>query len=571
MLGEGGLSFEIGFRNIGGGIGQEPEQLRSENTPQREEVQPEIPTQPEISPPQNLPPDYQEPDEQREDEQRETEKSLTELANEVISQLKEALPAAEIKPLPPAAIFLADAFLKLFKRSSESEAPNTPVRDSKAKSKKEKPEREEGVYLPTNLRRKSIWGAYAWLNLGPEARKREELKRATRFVHLLPIEANLGFSQITEETIKEELFKLFKEENAFPWRMPNGMIVGDYGILVTTKDEIVCIKPEDLSPSEQSSNFPKGKVLVLFNESNLSYRQLPKFHQLLDHYPIIIVITPPSQEGNFGTITIGANHEYIDGVPAADLICRLGERLGFVINPNNLNVERLEALMTDLDQWENSGSDAYLIKTLFLDPELTKKILDLFEKIKAKLPGEDISNNTLFQILLLSLYLKPHQIRGGVLRFRKEVERQLEHYRIPDYEGENLFMLLTEALEQGQIDEVKKIMDIYNKRYANIVGIIGEIKSRVPESLWPFLNHLSKILGISRAITGQVMVSYIPQGFDVNRKFNEGFGAILERETYGFGGPAMTEFQDVAFTVTLIKKNKDIIIVIIRVKARRFS
>ena len=249
---------------------------------------------------------------------------------------------------------------------------------------------------------------------------------------------------------------------------------------------------------------------------------------------------------NLSSFQIIANHEYLDGVPSAYYLRELAEKLGYRIPERYGHFDRSQIAQTAswCDELENSFAtdNSYNVKTIVLSQQLLNRFRELHQLIVQRHGYEIISLENLFQVLALNSHgVNDKEIKGGTLKFSQSFDQQLDHFAI-----DHLDQLL-QALINGDKEKIEKLGYLTKKgtvgltrpEHSNIEGVLGTMQKLLPEKYWPLINQLSKRLGIAGAIAGQVMISSVP------KRITKKDQAI---SLGGFGGPAVTEFQDVGMT-----------------------
>ena len=436
-------------------------------------------------------------------------------------------------------------------------------------------EKQKCGYLPpTKTRMDSAFGAYAGLNLrgfGIEGLPENEenlQKAASRFMHVLPVYC--GEIPLKDDSIRQILGKLLNQE-AFPWSSSKKGTTRSYGINVSTEN-IIILRPgsEPEQPSQLGQQGGENyKFCVVVNDTDAGLKKLTsehEFHNLLDGYPMFVVINRKNgPDDDFGSIILGANHEYIDGVPAADLVSRLAENLGFKIPDfselklGESNSKAIE-MLSSLASWEEGDwGNICKLDLAVISKEDTEKINSFCDFINCRLEqilggGNRISKATLKQMLIAGLYLRGNESLGsGFLKFSQQAEVQLDHfpflYTIDD---------LVKALDRKDKETVRKIREsLVDLKKGNIGFITRRIVGALPKNAVASLNHFLDKFGLQSLIAGRVMTSYIPWGLELKFDGNEERNRIL----HGFGFPALKLSQLVAVTIC---EGKDGMVIVVK-------
>jgi hypothetical protein len=240
------------------------------------------------------------------------------------------------------------------------------------------------------------------------------------------------------------------------------------------------------------------------------------------------------------------NHRFFDGVPAAFYTRKVAEALGLQnIEPSSLSRSTLETLLNHADEIENfpATDDSYISKSVLLSKDLSSQLYSIYLEITEQFPSNDyIKFEQFLQIFLLAAYgVNGDDVVGGVLRFIPKLSVQLDHFAVGNIQ-EVLRALITgnrNYLQNNEYENDNNEFGLFRPTWSNIEGIVTKFKIFPPQS-WQLFNRLSKKLRIADAVAGQLMCSLIPKSINI-------YGESVPLS--GIGGPALTEYQDAAFTI----------------------
>lgn len=401
----------------------------------------------------------------------------------------------------------------------------------------------------------SCWGIYARLNLQgqkEEDEKDENFYQAVRYSHIFFAKDTLP---TTFPPAEEEIIKAVKEtfeNNQFPWKTKEGNQPVKDPRLEGVDFSPKIIKIDSTINLESIIAFGDNSPTVLLISED--FEEDPNqigflVNKLLARSPFVLVI---KKEGEITTFQLVANHEFFDGVPAAYYLKNILERLGFTLESiKNIEAATLQNLLTKADQRETPNPDKrsqpFRVRSIVLSDQLVEQLNKLYQEIlkNANQMGIDrLSYETFIQLFIFWTFgVDGENIKGGSLRFNQQIETQLEHYDVG-----NIILVFKALLEknkeylqrEGYLFEKdgRLIFSLARAGKENISNIIPPLR-KLPPKFWPILNEISKKTGAAVAIAGQLMTSVIP-------------AKINGEELGGIGGPAMTEYQSTAFTISII-------------------
>lgn len=367
-----------------------------------------------------------------------------------------------------------------------------------------------------------------------------------------------------------EIIKAVREAflpNDFPWiydqkGMPaedvrfEGVDFEHLGFIRMTDGNIV---RENISQPTEGRKQPT--VILVDGEKSATKRAILAERKLVSEQsngkPFVIVL---KKEGDLTVIHLICNHEIMDGVPSAYYVRKIRKNLGLEkYNLADVDPSFLRKVLDEADRREATEGDYHRVKSKALGKELTRQIVDLYEKIRQNL-GQyqiELSFETFIQLFLLDR-VNGQTIKGATLRFFREKSKELDLYALGDIYG------LMRAMISGDINALSgryKDYIVKNKEGRGRVGLfrknqdiinrlIGQVTRSLPEATWTPLNNFSKEAQAALAASGQMMVSLIPDKIVYKGADGEKKEAPLG---FGFGGPACTEYQEAAFTVSLVK------------------
>jgi len=391
----------------------------------------------------------------------------------------------------------------------------------------------------------SPWGIYSVLNLLGIPREDENKLAAIRFSLFMVIEENIPAMLISQGFFKSVL-------NGFPWENDNFIYfdprmdpVKKHLLLNRTRSLPIVTNQEDsflVNSCEIPAVIDLGRIDR--DENNIpifSQEQRNFLYNQISFRPFVIVRVLTRENPEKTMVLMIANHQYLDGVPAGYMFA---QSLQHISNQLGVNVESAALSESDLvlgDQVERAtlkNPDQYLVNSLHLPNELVAKINSLYSEITQT--EYVISYNDFFQLLMLATYgVNGTTVKGGVLGFSLDPLRQLDHFNVGNAAG------LLNAVLSGDIRRIapylasikdKKRLLLYRAEASNM-AILGKL-SKLPAALAVRLNEVARLLGIDKGISGQVMTSIIPD-------------RIGKIRLSGFGGPAVTPFQDCGFTASI--------------------
>jgi len=458
-----------------------------------------------------------------------------------------------------------------------------------------------GEYKEPKNNKKSPWRRYAELNLkGLLRRNRPEILNAIRFGHLIIAAGGLP----EKEEIKLKIEEVFKE--GFPWdnvfdgyddglkkvreiierdgvEFIDEFIFDENNNLITqTKEKKVGRKEDLLAPVV--INF----IQVEINDEQK--RRLVNFY--LSKRPFVIII---DKEGEYNTFHLISNHEFLDGVPAAYYLRRIIDSLGLTmadfakIDTNSLNniLKRADLIEANFDE-ENNLVRRYGVCSFVLSDELVTNIVNLYLEAIEKIKGRfSLSFENFFQMVLFYFCeVDGLSVRGGTLKFYFNALEQLGFHPVGDVRSALAFLLKEESdlrnllnllietkypvrLSPDEAEELKNLsghdlrIELLKRcgfieesetgsRFTLFLNgdLVREIIGRVaelPKISHRIANEISKVSRLAFLLTGQVMTSNVPPIIK-NR------GRNLTINLGGIGGPALTEWQEAAFTFLIDRR-----------------
>ncbi len=391
----------------------------------------------------------------------------------------------------------------------------------------------------------SPWGIYSVLNLLGIPREDENKLAAIRYSLFMVIEEN-----VSAELIGQGFFKSMM--NGFPWENedfiyfdPRMDPVKKYLLSNRIKSLPTVTSQEDsflVNSCEIPAVINLGEISYGENHSPIfSQEQKDFLYNQISFRPFIIVRVTTGGNPEKTMVLMIANHQYLDGVPAGHMFAQtlqfISDQLGQKIKPATL----LESDLILGDQVERAtlkNPDQYLVNSLQLPDELVAEINHLYSEISQT--ECVVSYNDFFQLLMLATYgVNGTTVKGGVLGFRLDPFKQLDHYDVGDASKllEALLANDMKAIAPYLVDyKGQRRLSLYRAEASNM-AILGKL-SKLPAALAVRLNEVARLLGIDKGISGQIMTSIIP----------DKIGAI---HLSGFGGPAVTPFQDCGFTASI--------------------
>jgi|GEM_PF-4861734 len=445
-----------------------------------------------------------------------------------------------------------------------------------------------GEYKEPTDKSESPWRKYARLNLkGLLGEGKPEILNAIRFGHIIITSGNLP----TDEVIGKKVIEVFIED--FPWDYQSvgkeGYDDGLKRVRETLNKRgltmVVCKKDGDVMVQDESQIFPQRQPEtqdnerenpsvvnppVVINFSNVEINDEEKrkiIHQYLNISPFVIVI---DRHQNYNTFHLIANHEYLDGVPTAyylrKIVDGLSSQMGDIDEHKSLQMveigeveeNALKKILRRADLMEQHSDkkgkliEDYAVKSVVLSPELVGSIFDLYSKVVESI-GKDfeLSFDTFFQMILFYFCgVDGLSVRGGALKFSFNALEQLGFHPVGDI-TKALTVLLSSSEADLKTELLKRLGFIVESEpgqkkltlFLNgdlVREVIGRV-AKLPVKLHKIANKISKAFKMALLLTGQVMTSNVPSAI---RKINLG----------GIGGPAITEWQDAAFTFGIGKR-----------------
>lgn len=391
----------------------------------------------------------------------------------------------------------------------------------------------------------SPWGIYSVLNLLGIPREDENKLAAIRYSLFMVIEDN-----IPAELISQGFFNSLM--NGFPWENNNFIYfdprmdpVKKYFLSNRVRSLPIVTSQEDsylVNSCEIPAVIDLGKISCDENHNPIFSQEQRNFlYNQISFRPFIIVRVSTGENPEKTMVLMIANHQYLDGVPAGHMFAQSLQHIG---NQLGENVESATLSESDLilgDQVERAtlkNPDQYLVNSLQLPDELVAKINHLYSEISQT--EFVVSYNDFFQLLMLATYgVNGTTVKGGVLGFSLDPLKQLDHFDVGDAAG------LLDALLSSDVERIapylvnngnKRRLLLYRAEASNM-AILGKL-SKLPAALAVRLNEVARLLGIDKGVSGQVMTSIIPD-------------RIGKIHLSGFGGPAVTPFQDCGFTASI--------------------
>jgi len=453
--------------------------------------------------------------------------------------------------------------------------------------------------------RMSTWGIYTALNLaGISAVERNIPKQAVRFSHLLLGEKTEALGL---QSVQEAVVEIFKDENRFKWinklneattedpRL-NSINFPNTEVYELKKDGIYTLnknnKTEEKIQAESMHTENSHTPVVCIIDHDVDQSEMIEMHaqisRLLDHNPFVILLNNEGENRYVGHMF--TNHEFMDGIPASYYLRKFFETVTISVsdlsNKQAVPDGALKTILKTADDIENSFANPedkrYRLHTDLLDDNSLENVTKFYTHVKSNLEKAHltIDPNTFMQLVLLDhAGVNGDDILGGALRFNWDRGIQLEHYSVGPIQK------IMKVLNKDSInaDDVRYLSDshclkkrrnpktniddevvvLYNmdrdseegKRGSkeNIGQIIGAVRKMAPPSMWSTLNDLTKFTGAARALSGQAMASLIPAEMIFRyATYDEDGTEHIHKKTIilgGVGGPAVTEFQDVGYTI----------------------
>lgn len=444
--------------------------------------------------------------------------------------------------------------------------------------------------------------------------KIEELRRETRFDHVLPI------SKVPESTeqIGEAMINVLLSKDSAPTRIgKNGAPVTEYR-LVKDASEVVCI---DASKVKDGDEAPKDKVVVIKRSGDESEEELARLSTLLNNNKAVVMVVEDQEVGPY--IQMIANHEYLDGVEAASIVTEFAnyrttvndyfggdkklasqeEQMSVaakvleatqhgsganevkkIIDRTKQDPKKVGALLEKCSHRFNLGKDGEngAVRSFVLEEDKREEISRLYNQLNSKIKSMNIDGlaKGISPAIFLQLYFAESQgtngkdVRAGVLQYSPDLGLELDLLAMPGTIGE-----LVAAVDNGDKSRVREIADIFSsrktaggKRFPNESKIGGLIARALEGVKDPVAKHdladvTAKLAGT--AISGQLMYSVIPEGFVPKTpeispaamaglsESEKAFVRTRNKAVKGWGGPAMARFQFSANTITYSSTNDE--------------
>ncbi len=477
------------------------------------------------------------------------------------------LDKAEIREIKPHSRILAD----LFKRAAEEVRPYLSIKkiDNSLNGilKRIDPDQElvdelyqlEGIDAPW---RSSAWAKYAYINLHGLIGNinQPEFLAAVRFSHFVTLEGQV-------EDLVNQLSQAFWKTLAtgFPWENQEvayydpRMNQVEQNLRQKTQEKRLPVVSTDTDLMEQRVEIP-----AIFNlqEHDFKDGQIKKDTKKIicnqvNNRPFIILKVPVPEETDRYLIEVIVNHQYLDGVPVAYHMKQVVDQLDSQLKIVEPSADEMK-LADKIETASGPETDAYQVETFDLEQETVDHLNQLYAQITAN-NDVRVSYNTFLQLALLAYFgVDGQEIKGGILGFNADHTKQLDHFDVGDAQGILMDLLQGNADQLGSLIQGKDNpkLNLYRPEASNLS--IVENLSQSSSALSVRLNTLAKELGVDQAKTGQCM------GSVVSNHIGDIFLA-------GNGGPALAEFQDVAFTaaVTFDQTKRQAQKIRLRVKMRK--
>jgi len=418
---------------------------------------------------------------------------------------------------------------------------------------------------------RSLWALYADLNLDSDRVQDSNIANAVRFGQI-----EFGSGAVIESDVVSAVQRAFTI-NKFPWIDDRANITRD-DVRLTKADfeqiELVHItNGKVISNPDLNIESDEGKrrptVILVDGEDVRSHTQeaIDLERDMVSEHsngkPFVIVL---KKEGGVIVIHLICNHKYMDGVPAAYYVRRIRDELRLKeCSLVGMNPLLLQSALIEADQRETiKDSKSHKVKSTALGSTLTRELVGLYEEVQRGLHGMTLSFETFIQLFLLSNNVDGNDIRGSTLKFSRRESEQLELYGLG-----NVRALFSALLCGGDLETFKKsefadflvtegktaekigpFIGLFRKGKDIIKPLIGPVVRGLPQELWSIVNDFSKRTHAADAASGQVMVSAIPAKLEFEKK--DGNIEVVELG-YGLGGPACTEYQLAAYTISLVK------------------
>ncbi len=450
----------------------------------------------------------------------------------------------------------------------------------------------------------STWGIYALLNLlGQQILENSQRvpKQAVRFSHVFI--ANCP-EALTISNISVSIKYVF-DQKKFPYvNKLMELTYHDPRLSRVQFDKLQTFeiqgntirgaKNTEISPAEWTKHTIDYAPMACIVRNNVSevdlanrYKQIAEF---LDHSPFVIMFhEQPSGEYIAQMLT---NHEYLDGISSAYYLRTICDEVGLKVRDiTNESQTDLKTWFTKADSIENSfapeDDDRYKIDTVVFNNELLSQISKEYAVTSESLAEKElyIDPNAFLTIKLFARYVNGDDVRGGTLRFDSGQTVQLTHTTVEDMQE------LERAVREVDIEALRRMncitkrgdkdyIVLYHKSRdpsgarENMSTVIELVRSIEPipfgdSNAWEVINYFSKISGVAGYLSGQYMMSQIPETMRIKYRDEAGVIQYIEVVIGGTGGPAMTEFQQLANTALIKFENERYTLVIIRQKARK--
>ncbi|MEA3355650.1 MAG: hypothetical protein U9Q63_04190, partial [Patescibacteria group bacterium] len=325
--------------------------------------------------------------------------------------------------------------------------------------------------------------------------------------------------------------------------------------------KVVVYQEDNTVRATQNKSQP---VVIKLKEEESLAKFKENMESFINNSPFLIL----AKEGkDFNYIQIIVNHEFFDGLPSHYYMNGVLKRLDLEEKRlNEMNVGDANKLLAEADANENfRDSDEYQVDSSILSNDLTEDLVGMHQKVVNN--EIKISFESFVQLFVAtSNGVDGQKVIGGVLNFKRGVHRQLEH------NGLGNATKLFDKLLEGDIDYLKEngfwIEDqnrvgIFRPEAENISPIIGKIAGIFKsKKIREWVNNLSKKTGLAQAISGQILISVLPNG-EISLSRSDVVSLA------GTGGPALTDFQDGAYTINILKDGDSVESIVVRRKFKR--
>ncbi|MEA2056471.1 MAG: hypothetical protein U9O78_02000 [Patescibacteria group bacterium] len=484
------------------------------------------------------------------------ERELDPQVLKLFEHLQEQVGVPEIREITKPIMRLASFFEKIVRRKNSQEI----IEQLGFLLKSIEPNQQTVDELRRLRGTSSPWAQYAVLNLFGEHKKDEEapnFSAATRFSHFAVVEHQ-------SPDFAEKLAQAFRNtiNLGFPWA--NSDVKFFDPRMMEVKDAVEKAEAIPVITHKSSSLTRAVKMPALIDlrpkevsEEGVSAEAQELLRNQIDYRPFVIIRVPLGEPEKRSMIIMIANHQYLDGVPAA-------YHLHQALEASNGELEESEPYGYELsvsDQIEAASvpeAESYLVRTIELESDTVEMLNTLYEMACEKNSCK-IGFFDFLQIMLLANFgVNGEEIKGGILAFDIDHTKQLDHFNIGDARA------LAQAVISGDkealqpwIDIERDRIDLYQEGSSNM-SVLNNLR-HLPEALQARLNVLAGKLKIAQGISGQVLISVVPD-------------KIRNIKLSGFGGPALTDFQDVAVTakVNFVKGSRNkVASIFLRVKMKK--